>query len=335
MLRASIDLMGGENAPVAILEAASKFYNIHFIFVGTKEVEPLIGQYEIKSYEFIKAEYILNEGERYGNAELINSSMYISIEQIKNGNADFVLSAGPTGYYMVLAKRVLGTIANLNRPALAAIVPTNNKRGAGSIMLDLGANLTCDVDDLAKFAVMGSALAKFWLNIEKPCVGFVNVGSELGKGPENIKQALDLFQKITNDSRAQFVECHNIMQGECDVVVADGFTGNCLLKFGEGMAKYFKDSLKSVFTSLFSKILGLLLKKKIKNALIDPRKYSGAIFAGINGCVLKTHGGSDATSFESAIEIGAKIGKNKNELLKTIEDDLNACNIDEKNQKNL
>lgn len=335
MLRASVDLMGGEYAPVAILEAASRFDNIHFIFVGTQEVESLICKYQIKNYQFISVEYSLNEGQRYSNAELTQSSMYIAIEQVKAGNADFVLSAGPTGYYMVLARRILGTIANLNRPALAAIVPTNNKRGSGSIMLDLGANLTCDVRDLAKFGVMGAALAKFWLNIEKPRVGFVNVGSEVGKGPENIKQALDLFQTISHDSVGQFVECHHIMQGECDVVVADGFTGNCLLKFGEGMAKYFKDSLKSVFTDLFSKVLGLMLKKKIKNALMDPRKYSGAIFAGINGCVLKTHGGSDAISFEAAIVIGAKIAKNKNELLKRIEDGLTACDLAEVNKDSL
>lgn len=325
MLRASIDLMGGDNAPEAILSAAFKVKNVHFIFVGLAYTEELIKKYNIAHYTFVDASVALEEGKRFSNADLENSSMYIAIEQVKQGNADYIVSAGPSGYYLLLARRILGTLANLNRPALAAIIPTAT---GSAVMLDLGANITCDAVDLVKFGVMGTALAKVWLGVDNPKVGFVNVGSELGKGPDYIKNALDQFKKLSIQAEASFAEGHELLKGDYDVIVADGFVGNCLLKFGEGLMAYVKIMLKQAFSKgISSKILGLLLRKKIKTALIDPKKFNGGVFAGINGCVIKSHGRSDDISFESAIRIGMKIGKNKAELLNTIEKDLLACDM--------
>lgn len=324
MLRISIDLMGGDNAPLAILEAASKFKDLHFVFVGNSEAKKQIKNYNLTNYDFIECENYLQEGKRINHADLVVSSMHVAIEQVKLGNADAVVSAGPSGYYMLLAKSILGTIANLKRPALAAMIP--NIRSF-SVMLDLGANITCDAYDLAKFAIMGSALAKFWLNVEIPKVGFLNVGSELGKGPENVKQALDLFDKI-HPGTSDFAEGHYVMSGDYDVIVADGFVGNAVLKFAEGMMRYVKAILKQTLTSnMFSKILAALLRNRFKKALIDPRKLNGAVFAGINGCVVKSHGSSDSLGFESAINVAAKIASRKEELLGLIAKELQQCDL--------
>lgn len=324
MLRASIDLMGGQQAPIAILEAASQFPDIHFVFVGTKAAQALIVNYNIKNYSFVEAQVILEEGKR--SADMEKSSLYIAVEQVAKNNADFVLSAGPTGYYMLFCKRLLGTLGGLNRPALAAIWPTLK----GTVMLDLGANLTCTGNDLAKFAVMGVTLAKFWLNRESPNVGFVNVGSEVGKGPDNIKEALEIFSNIKMDATinatAKFVECDDIMEGDYDVIVADGFTGNCLMKLGEGVARFLKHRIKSALTSnIFTKLLAIMLRGSFKKALIDSKEYNGAILAGINGCIIKSHGNSDAQCFKSAIRLGIKVAQHKQELLNIIEKGLISC----------
>lgn len=325
MLRVSVDLMGGDNAPIAVLEAATKFPNLHFVFVGTQEVEQLISKYNIKHYSFVKANFMLEEGKRFANSQLEGSSMYLAIEQVKNDNADFILSAGPSGYYLLLARRILGTLENLNRPALAAMIPT--ARGF-SIMMDLGANLTCQAIDLAKFGVMGAALAKFWLGVEKPKIGFINVGSELGKGPEVIKNAAAIYKKISPECESGFVEGHNIMQGTHDVVIADGFLGNCLLKFGEGMMIFLTNMMKNALNQgVFTKLIALLIRKKLKKAMLDPKKFNGGIFAGINGCVIKSHGASDALSFEYAIKMGVKISMQKDQLLEAIRIDLQACDL--------
>lgn len=320
--RASIDLMGGDFAPHAVLAAVAKIqtdnHNVHFILVGDASCKKLILEHKIQNYTFIEAAYKLEEAKKVTNAELESSSLYIAIMQVKNGNADFVVSAGPSGYYLLLAKRILGTIHDsLVRPALAAIIPTAQKP---AIMLDLGANITCTGEDLVHFAIMGSALAKFWLDYKTPRVGFINVGSELGKGPDSVKNAAQMYEKLSPDMFAGFIEGNNMMKGDYDVIVADGFVGNCMLKLGEGMMGYVREMLRKQFRkNAFSKVLGILLKRSLKKALFDPKKFNGAIFAGVNGCVIKSHGGSDVVAFISAIGLGVKIAPHKDELLQNMQ----------------
>lgn len=318
--------MGGEFAPHAALQAASTFNNLHFVFVGDLACAQLVKEYRIKHYTFVESYYILEEGEKVGNSDLARSSMYIALMQVKNGAADFVVSAGPSGYYLLLARRLLGTLANLARPAIAAIIPTA-KRSA--IMMDLGANLTCTAHDLVQFAIMGRVLSKFWLNTITPRVGFINVGSELGKGPEYIRNAALIYEKINPESFAGMIECNYIMQGTHDVIIADGLLGNCVLKLGEGMMVFFKDKMKKLFSkNIFYYLLGILLKKELKTALIDPKKFNGGIFAGINGCVIKSHGSSDALAFRSAVAFGMEVSRNREELFNTIALELEKSSVE-------
>jgi glycerol-3-phosphate acyltransferase PlsX len=331
-LRASIDLMGGDHAPHIILEAAEKFQDIHFHFFGTAECEKIIDEYVIAQYTFHKCEFALTEGKKFSKSDLEKSSLYASIHAVKEKIADFVISGGPSGYYLLLCRQILGTLTSISRPAIATSIPTIKNF---AIMMDLGANTTCDEDDLVKFAIMGTSLAQFWINVKKPKVGFLNVGAETGKGPDLVKNAAAKFSQVNQDADCSFVEGHYVMQGTHDVIIADGFVGNCILKFGEGAFIFFKETLKRLFSvNIFYKLLGLFLKKKMRKILIDPRKYNGAIFAGINGCAVKSHGGSDAFGFECALRFAIRIGANKDEMLAKMEKDLQHFSSQMKNAEN-
>jgi glycerol-3-phosphate acyltransferase PlsX len=295
----SIDLMGGDNAPHCILEAAAQFNDVHFIFACTADCANIIKQYDIKNFETVLADVVLQNGIKYDTDALNQSSLTAAILQVKNKRAQCVISAGPTGSLVVLSKQHLGLVANIHKAALARIIPTTN---GASIMLDLGANLHCSSDDLVGFATLGVDLAQKLTHVKLPSVGFINIGQEIGKGPQEIQDAMNRFA-LQYSGRVAFVEPHDILTGKFDVIIVSGVLGNCILKASEGVLKFVKHSLSMAFRqNLFTKIIGFFSKNIIKNNLLDPKKFNGALLAGINGCVVKAHGRSDTAAYAAAIK---------------------------------
>jgi glycerol-3-phosphate acyltransferase PlsX len=226
----------------------------------------------------------------------------MAIDDVKMGKASGVVSAGNTGALMAMAKLALRTLPGINRPAIASTFPT--QRGE-SVMLDLGANIDCDADNLVQFAVMGAAFARSIQGQRRPIVGLLNVGSEESKGHEEIRRAAEILRNAELPLEFYgFVEGNDITEGTVDVVVADGFSGNIALKTAEGTASMYSDFLRATFRrSLFSK-LGYWLAKPALNALknrVDPRQYNGGMFLGLNGVAVKSHGGTDALGYANAI----------------------------------
>ncbi len=231
-----------------------------------------------------------------------NTSMRRAIDAVGDGRAGVVVSAGNTGALMAMAKMVLKTLPGINRPAIASIFPT--ERGE-SVMLDLGANLECDADNLVQFAAMGSAFARTVFGLSLPSVGLLNVGSEDQKGHESIREAAARLRALDLPMRfCGFVEGDDLAAGTVDVVVTDGFTGNIALKTAEGTAKLFSEFLRRTFQSSLLARLGYLLARPAFRKLklrTDPRRYNGAMFLGLRGICVKSHGGTDAIGFANAI----------------------------------
>ena len=238
--------------------------------------------------------------------------MWNCIQSQVSGNSDISLSAGNTGVLLVISRMILKMMNEVSKPALAGLWP--NKNGM-NVVLDLGANIECDENNLVDFAEMGSALYKSLFPNKKPLVSLLNIGSEEIKGTETLKKT---FKKLTNLSNENnfifngYIEGNKIMDGESNVIITDGFTGNIALKTAEGTAKFITDSLKDSLTeNLFSKLSLIFINfflKKFKKKL-DPRKYNGAIFLGLNGPVVKSHGGTDYLGFYHSIDLCYKIIK--------------------------
>jgi len=230
--------------------------------------------------------------------------MRLAIDAVQAGTAAGVVSAGNTGALMAMAKFVLKTLPGIDRPAIASFFPT--LRGE-SVMLDLGANLSCDSDNLVQFAVMGHVFARTVLGILKPTVGLLNVGSEEVKGHEAVREAFAILRATSQPGEFHgFIEGDDIARGTVDVIVTDGFTGNVALKTLEGTAKLYAEFLKRSFKASLIARFGYLLARPALNALrvrTDPRRYNGAIFLGLNGVAVKSHGGTDALGFANAIGV--------------------------------
>ena len=245
-----------------------------------------------------------------------NSSMRLAINAVKNKDADACVSSGNTGALMALSKIILKTIPGIDRPAICGSLPT--KFGQFH-MLDLGANVECDAQHLYQFSIMGSALVQSLQLNDKPVVGLMNIGSEEIKGNEKIKSAGQLMQK-SNLNYAGFVEGDDIFSGKFDVIVTDGFVGNIALKSIEGVAKVISHFIKKEFTkNIFTK-LSALISLPVMNSVkkkVDPRKYNGASLLGLQGVVVKSHGGADSYAFSQAIDTA--YNEVKNELLDKIE----------------
>lgn len=231
-----------------------------------------------------------------------DSSMRIAINLVKDGRAQGAVSAGNTGALMAIAKFVLKTLPGIDRPAICAPMPSSRGR---PYMLDLGANAECTPEQLGQFAVMGSALVTALHGIERPRVALLNIGSEEIKGSDAIREAALRLQH-SGLHYTGFVEGDGIFSGEADVVVCDGFVGNISLKTGEGVAKLIRDFMRAEFlASPFSKLAALIAKPVLTRlaARIDPRNYNGAALLGLNGLVIKSHGGADAASLANAIAV--------------------------------
>jgi glycerol-3-phosphate acyltransferase PlsX len=230
--------------------------------------------------------------------------MWLAIQAVRDGQAAAVVSAGNTGALMVMAKFCLKTIAGVDRPAIAAIWPTVD---AECIVLDMGANVGADARQLVEFTLMGAGMARALFGVEKPSVGLLNIGVEEVKGVEEIRSAAAILKEAPLPIRYHgFIEGDDIGRGTVDVVVTDGFTGNIALKTAEGTAKQIGEYLRAAMGRSFLARLGAVLAQGAFRALkekMDPRQMNGGIFLGLNGIVVKSHGGTDATGFASAIDL--------------------------------
>jgi glycerol-3-phosphate acyltransferase PlsX len=232
--------------------------------------------------------------------------MWMAIDAVKKGDADVAISAGNTGALMAMAKFHLKTVAGIDRPAIAALWPT--LRGE-SIVLDLGATIGADAKQLVDLAVMGGAMARVLFDLDRPTVGLLNIGVEEVKGLEEVRQAGLILRRMGRPDidYVGFVEGDDIGKGTVDVVVTEGFAGNIALKTAEGTAKQLAEYLRSAMSRTLSARIGFLFARKAFAAVrdkMDPRKVNGGVFLGLNGLVIKSHGGADAEGFAAAVDLG-------------------------------
>ncbi len=318
-VRISLDAMGGDFGPAVVVPGAAMFLERNpgdrfLMFGDAAKIEPLLRAHpRLKAVtELRHTSVAVGMADRPSQALRTtrrHSSMWMAIEAARDGAADCAVSAGNTGALMAMSKICLRTMAQIDRPALAAIWPT--LRGS-SIVLDVGATIGADAQHYVDLAIMGAAMARSLFEVERPTVGLLNVGVEEVKGIEEVKAASRLLQAINSpllDYRG-FVEGDDIGRGTVDVVVTEGFAGNIALKTAEGTAKQIRAYLKQSLTSNLKNKLGAFLAREAfedLKAKLSPREASGAVFLGLDGVVIKAHGGVDADSFSGAMELGSNM----------------------------
>jgi len=308
----AIDAMGGDHAPEMVVAglalAAERHPSARFLLVGdeTKLADLLKRHKRAANSCTVRhaPETISSDLKPTLALRMKGASMRVAIDAVAAGEAAGVVSAGNTGALLTLSKIVLKTLPGIDRPAMAAIGPS--ARG-DVVMLDLGANVTCDARNLVEFAVMGDVFARTVLGLTAPTIGLVNVGSEELKGDDRIRAAAEVLRQSHLAAQFHgFVEGHDIAAGTTDVVVTDGFTGNVALKMAEGTLKLVGGLLRQVFSSSWSARIGYLLARPGLDRLrewLDPRRYNGAVMLGLNGVVVKSHGGTDASGFAHAVDV--------------------------------
>ena len=306
----SLDAMGGDNAPQIIVDGAAqskiRYPDVKFSFFGNKnKLFPLVSSIKtLKDSQIIHTDEIIGANQKPSIAvrKGKNSSMGLAIQSVKTGQTDAIVSAGNTGALMAMTKLFLRPIEGITRPAIAAYFPTI--RGE-SCMLDLGANIECDAKNLVQFAFMGQAFANIVMGVNNPTISLLNIGEEEQKGLDYIKEASQILTKLKDQiNYTGFIEGDKIAQGISDVIIADGFSGNVSLKTAEGTALLVTSYLKKALSSSLSSKIGYLFAKRAINDFklqMDPRKYNGAVFLGLNGVAVKSHGGTDAFGFANAI----------------------------------
>ena len=331
---ASLDVMGGDKGPEVVLPGAAialaRHPDLKFRLYGDEaavrpwlEREPAVKaaaafeHCEISVRMDDKPSQALRRGRR-------KSSMWRAIEAVKTHDADFALSAGNTGALMAMAKFCLDSPAGIDRPAIAGIWPTLK---GDSVLLDCGASIGADSGALFEFAVMGAAMARTLLAKTRPTVGLLNIGVEEVKGLEPIKAAGQMLKDVNlvDLEYVGFVEADEIGKGKADVVVTEGFAGNIALKAAEGTARQISSYIREAMNSTWLARAGYLLGRGAFNRLraqLDPRRTNGGVFLGLNGIVIKSHGGADAQSFAAAVDIGYTMAKSR--LVDTINHDLAA-----------
>ena len=317
MIIVAVDAMGGDGSPKKIIDGIIHHYknnkNTYYqIFGDVNKINLLINKDLPKtSFEiFHTMDTVKGTDSPLGGAKRgKNTSMWLAIQSVKDKKSDIVISAGNTGALLVISKLNLKMIENIDKPALSALWP--NKRGM-SVVLDLGANIECSPKNLIDFSIMGSSLFKSLFPNDNAKVALLNIGSEETKGNEIIKETYQQLNK-KNNSDFEFkgyIEGNQLMNGDVNVIVADGFTGNVALKTAEGTANFITSELKKVMTgSLIGKISSLLNisnLNKFKKRL-DPRLYNGAIFIGLDSPVVKSHGGTDYIGFSNSLSVCTKI----------------------------
>ena len=326
----AIDAMGGDNSPDKTIEGIKFFLDnnknkdyLLNIFGKEQEIKTTLEKYKIVSdlINIIDSKNVVSDEESPMTAvkNSKNTSMWSCIQHQLEGKSDISLSAGNTGVLLVVSRMILKMMDGVSRPALAGLWP--NQKGM-NVVLDLGANIECNEDNLVDFAELGSALFKSLFPLEKPKVSLLNIGSEEIKGTEILKTASKKLKDLSNDDNFiynGYIEGNNIMSGNSNVIVTDGFTGNIALKTAEGTAKFITNNLKQSLTKM-SLIFSYFSLKNFKDKL-DPRKYNGAIFLGLNGPVVKSHGGIDSTGFYYSLDLCYKIVKGN--LMSQIKKNLN------------
>ncbi|WP_018996703.1 phosphate acyltransferase PlsX [Hirschia maritima] len=314
----SIDGMGGDDGAQMVVAGLDLFaksnQDVRFLVFGDEAIlKPLLDatQFAKNNSEVRHTEKSVSMDAKPAQAvrQGKGTSMWGAIEAVKKGEASAVVSAGNTGALMAMAKLILRTMEGIHRPALCASWPTKNGMSA---VLDLGADITADGEQLAEFAIMGEAFAKAVHHKENPSVGLLNIGSEDMKGNDALRYAASLLNdpKVTINYTG-FVEGNDISFGKADVVVTDGFTGNVALKTAEGavklIAEFMRDAFKSNLMGMIGAALAAPALKRLKSK-IDPRESNGAVFLGLKGIVVKSHGGIDAYGYEKAIRVAADMG---------------------------
>ncbi|AHC73706.1 fatty acid/phospholipid synthesis protein PlsX [Candidatus Endolissoclinum faulkneri L5] len=309
--------MGGDQAPEMIVQgvdiALERSPDLKIILVGDEALilSLLKTTKRLKKHfpEIIHTKKVIADEEKPSVAlrQGQGSSMSLAIDLVGNGKADCVVSAGNTGALMAISKKVLRLMPGIDRPAIAGFFPT--KHGE-SVMLDLGANISCDAKNLVQFSIMGQIFVRTVLGLRRPVVGILNVGIEGQKGNNCVREAAATLQRMTNMPFEfyGFVEGDDIPAGTVDVIVTDGFSGNIALKTAEGTSQLISQFLRDAFhNSLLSKIGYLLVRSAVKQLRqrIDPRRYNGAMVLGLNGIAVKSHGSTDALGFANAIGVAA------------------------------
>ena len=309
----ALDAMGGDHAPAIVINGAAlahaRYPELKFIFFGDEaKVAPLLTAHpELRACselrhtaDVISADMKPSLALRQGR----KSSMRLAINAVAEGEASSVVSAGNTGALMALAKFVLRTLPGVDRPAIASILP--NQKGE-TVMLDLGANIECDAENLVQFALMGAIFCHTVLGKSNPTIGLLNIGTEELKGHDEVKIAASILRERPLPGQFYgFVEGNDITAGTVDVIVTDGFSGNIALKSIEGTAHLISHFLRQAFSSSWLAKLGYLLSRGAFKQLklrVDPRRYNGAMFLGLQGVCVKSHGGTDAEGFANAIGV--------------------------------
>ncbi len=312
----ALDAMGGDRAPEMVVAGANVARDRHpdvryLLFGDERRLAKLLAKFpKLAAVSQIRAsETVVGANDRPAAAlrQGRRSSMRLAIDAVRDGEAGGVVSAGNTGALMAMAKMVLKTLPGIKRPALASMMPT----GRGEIvLLDLGANVECDAENLVQFALMGALFAREVVGIPHPTVGLLNVGHEEVKGHDDLRGAYEILRNAQDLPLRfhGFIEGNDIAAGTVDVVVTDGFTGNIALKSIEGTARLYSEFLRASFRRSVISKLGYLLARPALNALrnrVDPRRYNGGMFLGLSGVAVKSHGGTDAFGFASAMGFAA------------------------------
>lgn len=333
----SIDAMGGDSAPAIVMdgvaEARVRYPDVRYLIFGrSEEIQPFLdGDNKLKDVcEIRHTDDVVTGAQKVSQAirQGRDSSMWKAIEAVKNGDARGVVSAGNTGALMAMSKLNMRMLPGIDRPAICSLFP--NQVGE-TAMLDLGANAQCTVRNLVEFAVMGACFTRAINGLEHPKVGLLNIGTEDLKGTDVLREAASILKEadLYLDFHG-FIEGDDITAGTVDVVVTDGFTGNVSLKTAEGTAKLYTEFLKSAFRSSFLAKLGYLLIKPVLSQVMtrtDPRRYNGALFVGLNGVAVKSHGGTDALGFANAI--GVAVDMVARDLNSSIGEQLTHLNLDD------
>ncbi len=331
-VRIALDAMGGDHGPSVVIpgaaEALERRANIEFLLFGDEAVlGPLVALHPALKAQsrIIHTDVAVGMDEKPSQALRRTrraSSMWMAIDAVKTGAADVIISAGNTGALMAMSTICLRTMAGIDRPAIAAMWPTLRGR---SIVLDVGATIGADAQHLVDLAIMGSAMARIVLDIERPTVGLLNVGVEEIKGIEEVKAAGRILREgnIPSLDYQGFVEGTDLGKGTVDVVVTEGFTGNIALKAAEGTARQLAEVLRTAMGATWLTKLGYLLARQAFRTLkdkMDPRNVNGGVFLGLDGVVIKSHGSADATGYANAIGVGFDMVRH--ELLDKIRESL-------------
>jgi glycerol-3-phosphate acyltransferase PlsX len=321
--RIAVDAMGGDEGVRVMVSGAALARRRHeqfkFLLVGDRErIERALENHPNmrEASEILHCDDVVGGDEKPTQAlrRAKKTSMGLAIDAVKKGHAGAAVSAGNTGALMAMSKVALRTLPGIDRPALAALMPTLEEHDV--VMLDLGANTECDARNLVQFAIMGAAYARIVTGRDRPRVRLLNIGTEETKGTDELQEAAQRLRDATGLALEfeGYVEAHKINRGDVDVVVTDGFSGNIALKAIEGSARFVTDLLKNAFRSSLRSKIGFLISRPATELLrhhLDPNNHNGAVFVGLNGVVVKSHGSANAAGVANAVAVAARLLEEK------------------------